>query len=753
MMKTTILKLSIQVFSGILLLAGCSKLPETELPFLNKEGALTVHLQPDGMTVSQRSDRSGTAPTDDSAIEQVTAYRFSQGLFREAVSGEQLGADGTYTFYLKELSGELYFLANGRTELFSELQPGLSSLDDFLSLHASTADMTDRRFLMSGRMDLQEASSSLQTVRLRRSVARLDIASEDRGVEVHSVVIRGIADRGYLNERQEVSTPADAGKSDFQKAYSEMPLENSRETLLYLCEQAGSAISVEVTARFGGGLHRMTATLPAQILRNRIYTIQVHGEGAKASVTIDSEGWEEGSQADAIPTLKGLIDVEASTLPEGVRVNAAQDSVYVAYRGGEFRLVLRAEANSEIEVEGLVRGVTTQSTPLTKALQPVAAVSVTSDRRIPDEDQAYLYLNVRQGQVYSGRIVLVFEPNPVRITGLISLDENRICDFGRYLDGELGRITLPDGKIARLEFESDEDPWMNLVEENGEFRILGGWKPNDPKADGRTQEGRLVISDADGSDVESYRIRRRNWGLPVVKIGQRWWCKYNLRGNVKEFGDQISIQDDPATADGLADYLGRCSDDELLRLMGDQYQGGNQQGLPLRHNGTAFYYEGMKGSGQNFGTLDPTQMAPDGYQIPDYDDYVFFSASNNYNIGGIGTRNYKNTAGDEISVRIQERDATLLGHSYGIVSFYEFRSGEGCWVLYGLGHQWDTTPGNIARMMLLLATHGNSANSWVMEGYAQNDRPGQNWLKFMNQNSTKTRVIRCVKSPVEYIYE
>ena len=56
----------------------------------------------------------------------------------------------------------------------------------------------------------------------------------------------------------------------------------------------------------------------------------------------------------------------------------------------------------------------------------------------------------------------------------------------------------------------------------------------------------------------------------------------------------------------------------LLELMGDQYQGGNPDGLPLRHDGSAFYHEGMKASAQNFGTLDPESMAPDGYRIPDY---------------------------------------------------------------------------------------------------------------------------------------
>lgn len=74
---------------------------------------------------------------------------------------------------------------------------------------------------------------------------------------------------------------------------------------------------------------------------------------------------------------------------------------------------------------------------------------------------------------------------------------------------------------------------MKLVDDQGELRILGGWKPNDPKADDRTQEGRIIIADADGSNSESYSLRRRNWGLPVVEIDGTWWCKYNLRGSVK----------------------------------------------------------------------------------------------------------------------------------------------------------------------------------------------------------------------------
>ena len=109
-----------------------------------------------------------------------------------------------------------------------------------------------------------------------------------------------------------------------------------------------------------------------------------------------------------------------------------------------------------------------------------------------------------------------------------------------------------------------------------------------------------------------------------------------MRGNVKSFDDQISIADDQAAGTGVLDRLTTCSDDELLSLMGGQYQGGNPDELSLSHNGTAFYHEGMKGSAQNWGQIPATQMAPDGYQLTTFDDYAFFVWGTNCNIGGVG---------------------------------------------------------------------------------------------------------------------
>lgn len=741
------------LLAGLLLFSGCSKSPVDDTPTVSPTAsAVTVRFVADGTRDTTTNDSS--TRFNDGAIDHVTGYLFVQGVLHEVLTGDPTSIEGFYTFRPSVVTGELYFVANAPDSCFDGVVPGVTSLSEFHTIDASIEELVSERIVMCGSMSLSEYAEAA-TVPLKRSVARIDLVSADRGVEVQQVTLRGIYDRGYIIGNTFAATPNEAATYDFTKDYADQPLTNGHETLLHLCEQENASLTAEILVTFGGGVHRLTTTLPARMVRNRIYTLRIHGAGGDAAVSVSSDDWMPGASAEATPAPKGLIDLEASTLPTGVTVSPTLDSVRVTHAGAAMRLVVRGEAGSEVEIAGDVRGVAATIESQLRQHEALATVMVTSKRRMPGEKRAYLHLNVQRDGIQSGRIVVIFEPHPVHFAGLLEVDEAGVCDFGRYLDGEIGRISLPEGKVARLAFDSSEDPWLQLVptDEASTLRLLAGWKPNDPKADGREQEGCLVIENSDGSEVEEYIVRRRNWGLPVVRIGQTWWCKYNLRGNAREFSDQILIQDDPVADTDLADYLATCDDTELLRLMGDQYQGGNTNGLPLRYNGSAFYFEGMKGSAQHFATLDPTSMAPDGYQVPSYDDYAYLSGSQNYNLGGVGTRSYRNAAGDQLTIRIQERKAQYLGYSYGTVSLYEFRTETGCWVLYGLGHQWDTTAGNILPMMLLFATHCPNTNSWYMEGYAQNDRPNQNWLKYTAQNATKTRVLRCVKSPVEYIYE
>lgn len=412
---------------------------------------------------------------------------------------------------------------------------------------------------------------------------------------------------------------------------------------------------------------------------------------------------------------------------------------------------MAAETGAEVSIFGGAEGVTVTPATRSRELSPVAQINVASRQKMPGSKHEYVYLDVHKDQVQTGRVVLVFTPNPIELSGLIQFDENGECDFNRYVDGELARLILPEGKTATLRFGEEEAQWMKLTDEgNNTYRLLGGWKPNDPKADGREQAGELIITDKDGSHPETYTIRRLNWGLPVVNVNGTWWCKYNLRGNVKNFNDQILINSDPAKDSSLADYLTSCSDDEFLHILGDQYQAGNPEGLQLTHDDSSFYYEGYKSQTNNFGTLSPTVMAPDGYQIPDFDDYRFFTGSTNFNLGYFNPGAFNNGLGQRLNFKVVERNATFQGLQYGPVTFYDFEYEGSHWTICGLGHQWDAT--SISKMMILLATYGNGGSTWMIEGYSNSEGRG-NWFKYTGNNAQKTRTIRCIKTPVEYIYE
>ena len=708
---------------------------------------------------------SSTGTGDESAIHQVTGYRFVVGTLAEVITPSQAHAANLYTFAPASFSGTLYIVGNARLLTgLDALTPESSTLDDFLSIEGSIDEMTGEGLLMTGKTDLQSTATSV-TVPMTRSVARVDIESLEKGVEVQKVVVHNLADKGYTMPRGTVETSASASTFDFTKAYADAPLANGSETLLYIPEQANPALRVEVTIRFSGGLHLLKANLPSVIRRNEIYTLAIQGKGAEAQLVIESDGWGTGASAESEPSLKGLVDVENSLFSDGVRVNETRDTVFVPYHGSDFTLALLAEADATVTVDGSVEGVevTRNLGKGRAALQKIAEVAVRSNLRMPGRDTERMHLDIQDpSSTNLGRVVLVIEASPIRVEGAIHFDEHATCDFKEYVEGELGIIRLPADKVLRVEFDADESAWMQASETESitrtrlsgkSYRIVGGWKPNDPRADGRAQEGRIVISNEDGTNQETYTVRRINWGLPVVKIGETWWCKYNLRGNVKSFEDQITIPNDPAPHHDLLSYLTSVPDDELLKILGDQYQGGNKQGLPLRHDGTAFYHEGVAASAQNFGTLPPAEMAPSGYQIPGYDDYLAFSKNGNFNLGGVGSRSYQNSKGKTIQITIVERDVNFLGHNYGVISFYDFEIDGTHYVLNGLGHQWNTVHGNIARMNLLLATYGSSSQTWVMEGYESQVKPNENWIKYAANNSAKTRLIRCIKTPVEYTYD
>lgn len=690
---------------------------------------------------------TGHESSVESIINNLQAFRFRNGMLQESFKDVPVTGDGHANIYFKEYSGRVYFLANtSGIPALGLMEPGVTTLDDFLSVTASDSVMTSDGIVMSGWAELGDKGQTIG-VALKRSVARIDLISGFEGVEIKDISIRGIARTGYVTDNG-AGVPDNAETADI---YMDLSGQAVPETgiLAYICDQqAGSEI--EVNVNINGAWRILKTTMPA-IERNTAYALKIYGNGVLSRVEVSVQGWMDGQGASPDLVMKGLVDTENSIFSDGVRVSENRDTVFLPFTGSRSTLVLSAEAGSEVAVRGSAKGVSVE-TISTRNLLPVASLSISNSHRYPGTGNEYMYLDIMNGGEFKGRIVLKAESNPVHLEGKIVLDDSGMCDFGTYIDGELGRIVLPAGKSIGVSFPDAESEWIRIDPlEDRSFRILGGWKPNDPLADGRTQQASLVITDTDGSNPETYLIQRRNWGLPVVNINGVWWCRYNLRGNVKSFDDQITVNEDPAAGMDLGEYLSGCTDDEFAGIAGSQYQGGRQDALAMVcDDDGGFRYDGYDtGNSGDFGTIDPTYMAPDGYMIPDYDNFRFFAWGENCNLG-YGSNAFNNQLGQRLNYTVVEREITVDGNMYGPVSYYDFVYDGAHLVLTGFGHQYNAQ--DIASMSILFATYGRPGKSWGIEGYPRQNGGG-NWIKFSSQNAQKTRTIRCVKSPVEYIYE
>ena len=488
----------------------------------------------------------------------------------------------------------------------------------------------------------------------------------------------------------------------------------------------------------------------------------------RLKVDFEVKDWEVGDSVNAQPDLLGKITIiDAFTeLPQGAEVNQAKDVVTMNHLPAVFTLAVGCDSQLEfvpdaglpLTVEPLMETVWDgyNRFRITKTLIPP---------KWPEEKTVLHFRRKGLTGIYQGdTITLVSRKNPLVISGEMIFDRNTyIFDFGKYTDGEMGRLELPAGKKATLTFDQSEDKWAKIdMPAPNTLRILAGWRPNDPKADGRKQSATLTISDTDGSNAEQYIIKRENWGLPVVNIDGTWWCKYNLRGNGTLFEDQILSSNDPLKGKSPYEYLRNCTEDELLDFLGYQYQLGNAQGLPLTWDAakSVFYYDGMQEVEWNDrpGISDILKrlfsvMVPPGYCAPSYENYLIFTKSTKTSLGGPGTKTYQNRENKTVTVSVALRDVRFIGHDYGSIGLYEFQVGNSPdkIVLCGLGTQTKIQHGNLSPTYLVLgAIIDNKASTWAITRDA--DNPQESWFKYDNRNNNQTNTTRCIKSPVEYMY-
>ena len=314
-----------------------------------------------------------------------------------------------------------------------------------------------------------------------------------------------------------------------------------------------------------------------------------------------------------------------------------------------------------------------------------------------------------------------------------------------------------------VEFAGGEDAWIKLDGSSGNpsrWRVLGGWRPNDPTANGRRQSATIVISDVSGGGIrEEYTVSRLNYGLPVTWLHGVWWCRYNSMGDSRDFNDQILSSDDPAAAAGMTvfDYLESVSSEEYRRLWQWAYIGRSGKGMKVIESDGIPVMEGYAPDQTNINRLPADALSPDGYELPSMEDFNrLFDAESTVWMMWDGTHRLKEPWNGHSIIKRQQRrkngisigSLVLSDLIYIALSSPDYPEHEPL-VWYGPGAQWDA--GGIGHYghynNILFSVHSPEGEGWYLGGSM-----GGLYVYKNGAGPKDTRVLRFKKSDVEYIY-
>lgn len=748
------------VFFAGTLAASCSK-EEVKVPV------------PDSQTTVVRARIAGYSG-DGQILEGETAVRSLQACIFEGGRMTRIydgisGSGSSFDIQIDRHSGNLYLLANtsGLVDL-GALQSGNISEDEWLRHTVGSGTGTPAHFY-TGKVVLDDRAN-VHPVTLTRGVARFDLQIRTAGdASVNSITLKNSAGSAFLFPVPEENSPADVSREDVTVDF-DVPAETDIPGVLYVYEQDADGLEITVEAVIDGRPVTLAKTLDDNIERNTIYTITVRKDVIDVSLEISFEEWQPGGDFDMVPGLDSRLSVDTgrSLLPDNVSVSE-DGTLLLPHLHTEF--VLAIDSPDELEllpVEGHMFSVEhagdSDGNPhydnifrITKGLYAPG---------VPGEETVLQFRRKGLQHIYpEDRIAVRLSPNPTSIEGGMDFSSDSYThDFGKYVDNELGVFTLPEGKEIFAEFPDAEDPWIRvspLADGSRSFRVTGGWRPNDPSADGRKQSATIVIRNTDGSDREEYTVARRNYGLPVVNLHGVWWCKYNAMGNSRSFEDQILSSEDPAAAAGktLFEYLTDCSPEEYAGLWGWAYQGDSGKGMRVvESDGVPVMDAFNPDNSVHINMLAADALSPDGYELPSMEEFNrIFDATDYIWMMWNGSHTLKTPwEGHTKLDRVQKRkNGVEVGNLviddliYIAMSSPDFPGNEPV-VWYGPGTQWNTSEG-IGHYghhnNMLFGVYSPAGEGWYMGGSMAG--------LYMTKNGAgpkDTRILRFRKSDVEYIY-
>lgn len=735
-----------------LFLTACSEQFEAELQHPGP-GTRVTAVFPGFGTDSTSNDTSH--PT---LVGDIQACLFDNGVMTQIFTDLTASAEG-YSLNVKNTSGTLYMLANtaGTIDLQKMMEDGISE-QQWLNTTTSLADRNVTRYITgSVKLESRKEEANPLPLTLKRGVARLDVHLGGTNIQVNSISLQRIKQKGFLFEHDPAQSPEEAQDTTVTISFSK-PLQHDSLAVAYLLEQATPDASVAVQASIDGKAYQMEAKLPYTIKRNSVYTLSVQKDHTTNKLSLLIKEWQDGGETELVPDFdsKLTIDTEHSNLPQGAIVADTKDILTLPYTAADFQLSVDAdeqlecnfEGNAEMQIEKIETGETRNIFRISKRLQAPGTQM--------DTITVYFHRTSLQHSYPEDHIKIVCLPNPIRLEGKLKFSaDSYTCDFKQYIDNELGRLTLPQELELTAECPQN-DPWIKLeqtADDNQTYRVIAGWKPNDPNADGREQSATLIVRrKSDGAETERYTVKRRNWGLPVTLLNGIWWCKYNAIGNSRRFEDQINCAQDPARLSGksVRDYLKDCPQESFIHLWNSAYEGADSIALEaVWKDGKWTLDRWRQNESVHINALAATALSPEGYEMPSFDDYKrilgypmtipFTWTDYNPNNGGAAYRS---------SIIWETRSEMMKDNiSLGTLAFFSIKSIKGYGseelTFYGIGSQW----GN----------DGINANNFLIANCNPADRQGSfingsRRLTINGAGGNNTRLVRFKKSDVEYIY-
>lgn len=709
-------------------------------------------------------------------LENVTSLLYDGNALSKRENHLTPDSEGYYAIATDKVKADKLLLVAGNHSLGSDDTP--FEYTTLLNERTPAADFvtTFPQLYYTGERKLSSLESSILELGLTRSLARLDFKKLTQlDVVIDSCVVTNLVDQSYWLPGNETPIAEATYRTLSLQSDVFANLASGVEGAAYFYESNDTAPQVTIYTQINGIKNKLNVTLPAPIERNKRYEIGINSNGAVLFTKLEVLPWEEGGSTEAKPeNFSVKIDIDNSDFPTGVWASATQDTLYIRPGfDGTFLLALDAATETEVKLENSQMEVKPVVAARSNYTGNLFELSVTKNDINRPTVSTYLYVKAkRESQYYDKHLVIVREGYRSRFENVaIPTAQNRLS-YPDYADGNLATLhsTYP---IAEVQTTSGDEQfnWVRAQQNEAGYLLEGAFKPNDVEAKGQEQTAIVTIRYEDGVE-EEFVVSRKRQSLPVITQGGLYWAKYNMRGNSKSYADQIGFERDIARNE-FYDYLKNCSDEEFAYYVGAEYRGTSTEGLYLKKDPLsetpALLYEGYSAipDGQ-ISNGSATAHCPAGYQMPSLNEWQhIYYTGGQMTIPTSGNTNPFNTsavspaASDPTSTSSNDKNrfqmyrhtresVVIDGVELKDVSIFKlvdirFYAGEEM-VFLGFGNQSSATTITWGQVVYPVVT--TNPTHFILN--FSNNRTSYGNL---SGSGVHTRVIRCVKSPTNYIID